>query len=60
MKKPLVAFCGSTRGDLAALYALGVTDVVTIARESEPLADAMANATKNLERALTSLCGTLK
>lgn len=59
MKKPLIAFCGSARGDLSALHALGVADVVTIAREGEPLEDAMANATKNLERALALVCGTL-
>lgn len=52
MKKLLVAFCGSTRGDLSALHALGVTDVVVIARADEPLDQAMANASSNLERAI--------
>lgn len=54
MKKPLVAFCGSTRGDLSALHALGVTDVVTIARADESLEHAMANAQANLERAISA------
>jgi glycerate 2-kinase len=52
MKKPLVAFCGSTRGDLTALRALGVTDVVTIARAGQPLDEAMAQADANLATAL--------
>jgi glycerate kinase len=53
MKKPLVAFCGTTRGSLMELMELGVTEVVQIAPIDEPVERALANAARNLERALT-------
>lgn len=48
---PLVAFCGSSQGDLAALRALGVTEVIAVTPEGQPLAEALARADENLARA---------
>jgi glycerate kinase len=48
---PLAAFCGATHGDLSTLFALGVTDVITITPAGQSLDEALARADENLASA---------
>lgn len=52
---PLVAFCGSTSGDLSALRALGVTEVIVVTPPGQPLDEALAKADENLANAVAAL-----